>query len=92
MEAILKLKIAHVIGVNGLLEQSRCEMQGISLWEDVGGQWWNWDQIVETAHNVTNAELIEGMQDIDGQISNASVADMLSVLTKEDPFYRAAFN
>ena len=91
MEAILKLKIAHVIGVNGLLEQSRCEMQGISLWEDVGGQLWNWDQIIETAHDVTNTELIEGMQ-VDGQVTNASVADMLGILTKEDPFHRAAFN
>lgn len=91
MEAILKLKIAHVIGVNGLLEQSRCETQGISLWEDVGGQWWNWDQIVETANNVTNAELIEGMK-VDGQVTNASVADMLNILNAEDPFHRSSFN
>jgi hypothetical protein len=91
MEAILKLKIAHVIGVNGLLEQCRCEHEGMSLWQDVGNNWWNWDQIVETAHNVTDAELIEGMQ-VDGQVTNAGVADMLSTIADEDPFHRAAFN
>lgn len=91
MEPILKLKIAHVIGVHGLLEQCRCEMQGISLWEDVGGHLWNWDQIVETARNVTNTELIDGMK-VDGQVTNAGVSDILAVLSQEDPFHRDSFN
>ena len=49
-----KIKIDHVIGVNGLLEFSRDEKSGISLWEDVGNNVWTWDQIVEASKNVTN--------------------------------------
>jgi len=91
MKSILKIKIAHVIGVNGLLEQCRCEHEGMSLWQDVGNNWWSWDQIVETAENVTIEEVIKGME-VDGQVTNSSVNDILNLISQEDPFYRAAFN
>ena len=91
MKSILKIKIAHVIGVNGLLEQCRCEHEEMSLWQDVGNNWWSWDQIVETAENVTIEEVIKGME-VDGQVTNSSVNDILNLISQEDPFYRAAFN
>lgn len=74
-----KIKINHVIGVNGLLEFSRDEKSGISLWEDVGNNVWTWDQIVETAKNVTNQEIIDAMK-VDGHITESCVHDLLNLL------------
>ena len=79
---MLAVKIKHVIGVNGLLEFSRDEKSGISLWEDVGDNVWTWDQIVETAENVTNQDLIDGMKDDDGRITEPSIHDLLNLVNK----------
>jgi|TARA_R110002051_G_scaffold102519_2_gene173942 hypothetical protein len=77
---MLKIKIDHVIGVNGLLEFSRDEKSGLSLWADVGDNVWSWDQIVESAKLVTNDELLEGMKNADGEILDASVMDLLNMI------------
>ena len=74
-----KVKINHVIGVNGLLEFSRDERSGISLWEDVGNNVWTWDQIVEASKNVTNQEIIDAMK-VDGKITEPCVHDLLNSL------------
>ena len=74
-----KVKINHVIGVNGLLEFSRDERSGISLWEDVGNNVWTWDQIVEASKNVTNQEIIDAMK-VDGKITEPCVHDLLNLL------------
>jgi hypothetical protein len=74
-----KIKIDHVIGVNGLLEFSRDEKSGISLWEDVGNNVWTWDQIVEASKNVTNQEIIDAMK-VDGKITEPCVHDLLNLL------------
>ena len=74
-----KIKIDHVIGVNGLLEFSRDEKSGISLWEDVGNNVWTWDQIVEASKNVTNQEIIDAMK-VDGKITEPCVHDLLNSL------------
>lgn len=76
---IKTIKINHVIGVNGLLEFSRDEKSGISLWEDVGNNVWTWDQIVETAKNVTNQEIIDAMK-VDGRITESCVHDLLKIV------------
>ena len=76
---IKTIKINHVIGVNGLLEFSRDEKSGISLWEDVGNNVWTWDQIVETAKNVTNQEIIDAMK-VDGHITESCVHDLLKIV------------
>ena len=78
---MLEVKINHVIGVNGLLEFSRDEKSGISLWEDVGNNVWTWDQIVETAENVTNQEIIDAMK-VDGIISEPCINDLLNLINK----------
>ena len=78
---MLEVKINHVIGVNGLLEFSRDEKSGISLWEDVGNNVWTWDQIVETAENVTNQEIIDAMK-VDGVISEPCINDLLNLINK----------
>ncbi len=78
---MLEVKINHVIGVNGLLEFSRDEKSGISLWEDVGNNVWTWDQIVETAKNVTNQEIIDAMK-VDGVISEPCINDLLNLINK----------
>ena len=78
--SMLKIKIDHVIGVNGLLEFSRDEKSGLSLWADVGDNVWSWDQIVESAKLVTNDELLEGMKNADGEILDASVMDLLNMI------------
>ena len=77
---MLKIKIDHVIGVNGLLEFSRDEKSGLSLWADVGDNVWSWDQIDESAKLVTNDELLEGMKNADGEILDASVMDLLNMI------------
>ena len=76
-----KIKIDHVIGVNGLLEFSRDEKSGISLWEDVGNNVWTWDQIVEASKNVTNQEIIDAMK-VDGVISEPCINDLLNLINK----------
>lgn len=76
---IKTIKINHVIGVNGLVEFSRDEKSGISLWEDVGNNVWTWDQIVETANNVTNQEIIDAMK-VDGHITEPCVHDLLKIV------------
>lgn len=76
-----QIQINHVIGVNGLVEFSRDEKSGISLWEDVGNNVWSWDQIVETAKNVTNQEIIDAMK-VDGRITEPSIHDLLNLIQK----------
>ena len=78
---MLEVKINHVIGVNGLFEFSRDEKSGISLWEDVGNNVWTWDQIVETAKNVTNQEIVDAMK-VDGVISEPCINDLLNLINK----------
>lgn len=86
---MLAVKIKHVIGVNGLLQFSRDEKSGISLWEDVGNNVWTWDQIVETAENVTNQDLIDGMKDDDGRITEPSLHDFLNLMGRYPDFQGA---
>jgi len=74
-----KIRINHVIGVNGLLEFSRDEKSGVSLWEDVANNVWTWDQIVEASKDVTNKEIIDAMK-VDGHITEPCVNDLLNLL------------
>jgi len=75
--SMLKNKIAHTIGVNGLLEFSRDEKSGLSLWVDVGDNVWTWDQIVESAKLVTKEDLLEGMKNADGELCDSAVLEVL---------------
>ena len=80
---MLKIKINHVIGVNGLIRIQASPMsEAFDLWEDIGNNVWTWDQIVETAEKVTNQELIDGMKDDDGRITEPSLHDLFSLLNK----------
>jgi hypothetical protein len=77
---MLEIKIAHVIGVNGLLEFSCDQESGLSLWEDIGNNVWTWDQIVESAQLVSDADLIAGMTNSFGEITGPAVADLLDMV------------
>ena len=80
---MLKIKINHVIGVNGLIRIQASPMsEAFDLWEDIGNNVWTWDQIVETAEKVTNQELIDGMKDDDCRITEPSLHDLFSLLNK----------
>ena len=85
------IKLAHTIGIHGLLEFSRDEKSGLSLWEDVGNNVWTWEQIVIYSQLVTKQEILDGMN-VDGQITEASVTDLLGLVENDDPFHRKAFN
>ena len=74
---MLKNKIAHTIGVNGLLEISCDHESGLSLWVDVGDNVWTWDQIVESAKLVTKEDLLEGMKNADGELCESAVLEAL---------------
>ena len=78
---MLDLKINHVIGVNGLVRIQASPMsEAFDLWEDIGNNVWTYAQIVETAEKVTNQELIDGMKDSFGRITEPSLHDMFKIL------------
>lgn len=75
-----KIKINHVIGVNGLVRIQASPMsEAFDLWEDVDNNVWTWGQILETAKNVTNQEIIDAMK-VDGRITEPCVHDLLNLL------------
>lgn len=87
-----KIKLAHTIGINGLLEFARDEKSGLSLWEDVGNNVWTWDQIVEASRLVTNEDILDGMSNGHNEVCASAVLDLLELIGKDDPFCRKAFN
>ena len=87
-----KIKLAHTIGINGLLEFSRDEKSGLSLWEDVGNNVWTWDQIVDASKLVTNEDILDGMKNGFNEVCDSAVLDLLALIGQDDPFCRKAFN
>ena len=87
-----KIKLAHTIGINGLLEFSRDEKSGLSLWEDVGNNVWTWDQIVEASKLVTSEDILDGMKNGFNEVCESAVLDLLELIGQDDPFSRKAFD
>ena len=85
------IKLAHTIGINGLLEFSRDEKSGLSLWEDVDNNVWTWDQIIEASKLVTNEDIVNGMKNGCNEVCESAVLDLLQLVEQDDPFCRKAF-